>query len=156
MKDVGLMLALFVATACNDTATEPGVPNGYWSLGSIWSGQVVIAEDTDAPQWPSDPVTIMTAEVMGDSLELVVNYGGGCRDHSFLLLSDAAWMESNPVQVGVKLSHDAKGDSCEALLSRMLRFDLMPLTIAYNNAYQVTSGTLRLNIRGFSSVLFSW
>jgi hypothetical protein len=65
-------------------------------------------------------------------------------------------MESNPVQVGVKLSHDAKGDSCEALLSRMLRFDLMPLTIAYNNAYQVTSGTLRLNIRGFSSVLFSW
>lgn len=150
------MLALVLATGCSDTMTDPGVPNGFWSFGDIWSGQVVITEDTDAPQWPSDPATIRSAEVRGDSLELTVNYGGGCREHSFLLLSDAAWMESNPVQVGVKLSHDAKGDFCDALLSRTLRFDLTPLKVAYNSAYQTTSGTIRLNIRGFSSVLYSW
>jgi hypothetical protein len=149
-------LAFLAVIACNDTVTDTLQPNGVWSLSSIWSGQIVIAENTDAPQWPSDPVTIVSAEVKGDSLELVVNYGGGCRAQSFLLLSDAAWMESYPVQVGVRLARDAQGDNCKALLSRMLRFDLSPLKAAYNAAYQSTTGIIRLNIRGFDSVTYSW
>ena len=144
------------ALACNDTTTEPGIPNGYWSLSSIWEGQVVITENADGQQWPSDPVTIKSATVKGDTLELWANYGGGCRAQSFLLLSDAAWMESYPVQVGVRLARDAQGDNCRALLSRMLRFDLSPLKVAYNEAYQTTTGILRLNIRGFSSVTYTW
>jgi hypothetical protein len=149
-------LTLLGPAACNDTATEPGAPNGYWSLSSIWAGEVVIAEDTHAPQWPSDPVTVISATVKGDSLELVVNYGGGCRAQSFLLLADNAWMESYPVQVGVRVARDAQGDNCKALLSRMLRFDLTPLKIAYNEAYQTSTGIIRLNISGFSSVTYSW
>jgi hypothetical protein len=94
--------------------------------------------------------------VKGDSLELVVNYGGGCRAQSFLLLADNAWMESYPVQVGVRVARDAQGDNCKALLSRMLRFDLTPLKVAYNEAYQTSAGIIRLNISGFSSVTYSW
>ena len=150
------VLALFAGIACNDTTTDTIEPNGFWSLSSIWAGQVVIAENTDAPQWPSDPVTIVSAEVKGDSLELIVNYGGGCRAQSFLLLSDAAWMESYPVQVGVRVARDAQGDNCKALLSRMLRFDLSPLKAAYNEAYHSATGIIRLNIRGFESVTYSW
>ena len=151
-----LVFAMLLAVAsCNDTATEPGQPNGSWSL-STWEGQVVITENADGPRWPSDPVTITSAVVKGDTLELWANYGGGCRAQSFLLLSDAAWMESYPVQVGVRLARDAQGDNCKALLSRMLRFDLTPLKVAYNEAYRTTSGILRLNIRGFSSVTYAW
>lgn len=150
-------LALVGATACNDTTEpQPNEPNGAWSLSSIWEGQVVIAENTDAPQWPSDPVTIISAVVKGDTLELWASYGGGCRAQSFLLLSDAAWMESYPVQVGVRLARDDQDDPCDALLSRMLRFDLSPLKTAYNEAYRTTTGIIRLNIRGFSSVTYSW
>lgn len=151
-----LMLLAIATGGCNDTTTAPGVPNGYWSVTSTWAGQVIIAENTDAPHWPADPVTIREATVKGDSLELVVNYAGGCRTHAFLLLSDAAWMESYPVQVGVRLAHDAEADPCRALLSRTLRFDLSPLKTAYNSAYQTTAGIIRLNIRGFSSVQYSW
>jgi hypothetical protein len=147
-------LALFAA--CNDSTTQPGTPNGYWSLSSIWTGQVVITDNADGPQWPSDPVTIISAEVKNDTLELWANYGGGCRAQSFLLLSDAAWMESYPVQVGVRLARDAQGDNCKALLSRMLRFDLAPLRNAYNEAYGGSTGIIRMNIRGFSSVTYSW
>src|SRR5688572_31548532 len=105
-------LALLAATACNDATTDTLEPNGVWSLSSISSGQIVIAENINAPQWPSDPVTVVSAEVKGDSLELVVNYGGGCRAQSLLLLSDAAWMESLPMQVGVRVARDAQGDNC--------------------------------------------
>src|SRR5688500_20111050 len=131
--------AIAVFAGCDDPA-EPGTPNGFRSVNDTWAGQVVITRDTDASYWPKDQVTIQGFVIKGDSLELAVSYGGGCRDHAFLLLSDAAWMESYPVQVSVKLSHDAKGDNCKALVSRVLRFDLTPLKAAYNASYQTSSG----------------
>jgi hypothetical protein len=150
-----LSAAVAILGACRET-TDPVAPNGSWSVNNTWGGQVIITEDTDGRQWPADPVTISNAVVRGDSLELSVSFGGGCREHTFLLLSDAAWMESYPVQVGVKLSHDSKGDNCKALLSRVLRFDLSPLKSAYQASYQTTTGIIRLNIRGTSSVTYSW
>ena len=150
---VALLLAVF---ACSDAA-DLAAPNGHWSASNTWAGQVIITPNTDAPQWPSDQVTIQGFTIRGDSLELAVTFGGGCRDHSFLLLSDAAWMESYPVQVGVKLAHDANGDTCKALLSRVLRFDLSPLKAAYATAYQATSGIMKLNLRGTSaSPVYTW
>jgi hypothetical protein len=148
--------AIAVVVACADP-TAPSVPNGFWSVGDTWAGQIFITPDADAAKWPADPVTIRSAEVKGDSLELTVSFGGGCRDHAFVLLADAAWMESYPVQVGVRLAHDARGDSCKALLSRVLRFDLSPLKAAYAASYQAASGIIRLNVRDASaSVTYSW
>lgn len=145
-----------VLVACSDT-TEPVTPNGFWSVNDTWAGQVIITPNADASYWPSDPVTIQGFAMKGDSLELTVSFGGGCRDHAFLLLSDAAWMESYPVQVGVRLAHDAKGDNCKALVARVLRFDLTPLKAAYNASYQTSSGIMRLNIRGASaSPTYAW
>jgi len=151
-----LVALLAFAVACSDT-TEPDLPNGYWSASNTWAGQVIITANTNAPHWPSDPVTIAGFTIRGDSLELAVSFGGGCRDHQFLLLSDAAWMESYPVQVGVRLAHDANGDNCKALLSRVLRFDLTPLKTAYATSYQSASGIMKLNIRGTTaSPVYSW
>ena len=152
-----VLAALLVAGfACSD-ASEPAAPNGNWSASNTWSGQVVITPDANDPRWPSDQVTIQGFTIRGDSLELAVTFGGGCRDHAFVLLSDAAWMESYPVQVGVKLAHDANGDNCKALLSRVLRFDLSPLKAAYTTSYQATSGIMKLNIRGTTaSPVYTW
>ena len=151
-----LAALLVAAIACSDP-TDPAAPNGHWSASNTWAGQVVITPDADGPQWPSDQVTIQGFTIRGDSLELAVTFGGGCRDHAFVLLSDAAWMESYPVQVGVKLGHDANGDTCKALLSRVLRFDLSPLKSAYAASYQATSGMMKLNIRGTTaSPVYAW
>jgi hypothetical protein len=152
-----ILLALsVVALACSDT-TEPDVPNGFWSANDTWASQVFITPNSDASYWPSDQVTIQESAIRGDSLELTVTFGGGCRDHEFLLLSDAAWMESYPVQVAVRLAHDANGDNCKALLSRVLRFDLSPLKAAYAASYPATSGIMKLNLRGTSaSLVYTW
>jgi len=149
-------VALPASIACSES-TGPVPPNGFWSANDVWSGQIIITPDADAPQWPTDPVTIHGVVVKGDSLELSVSFGGGCRDHEFGLLADGAWMESYPVQLGVRLAHDAKGDACRALLSRVLRFDLSPLKAAYHDSYQATSGIIRLNVRGAPAlVTYSW
>lgn len=151
-----LMTAAILVAACADT-TEPFMPNvaGFWS-GDAWHGRVFITTDPDDPQWPADPVMIHSSAIRADSLELSVSYGGGCVDHSFSLLANAAWMESNPVQAGVQLAHDARGDGCKALVSRLLRFDLSPLKAAYANSYQTATGVIRLNVLGSTSVTYSW
>jgi len=154
-KLLGVMIA-GLALACADP-TEPETPNGSWSSENTWTGQIVITVNPDSPRLPSDPVTIYAVEVRGDSVDLNVTFGGGCNDHTFTLLSAAAWMESYPVQVAVRLSHDAHGDACDALLTRVLRFDLSPLKTAYANAYNTTTGIVRLNIAGSStSPTYAW
>jgi len=58
---------------------------------------------------------------------------------------------------GLIVRHDAHGDACDALLTRVLRFDLSPLKTAYANAYNTTTGIVRLNIAGSStSPTYAW
>lgn len=154
LRLLAAITALAVPIACSES-THPAPPDGSWSANETWSGRVIITTDAGAPHWPSDPVTIHAVEVKNDSLELTVSFGGGCRDHVFMLLTDAAWMESYPVQVGARLAHDAKGDACKALLSRVLRFDLSPLKAAYNESYHTTTGIIRMHV-GSVTVTYSW
>jgi len=134
-----------VATACADPAA-PLVPNGLWTAAGHWAGSIVITQDPDDPRWPSDAVTINTVSVDGDSLTLNVSFAGGCKDHTFALLAETIWMESSPVQVRVRLAHDAHDDTCEAWLTRVVRFDLSPLKTAYAASYQATTGAIKLRL----------
>jgi hypothetical protein len=67
-------------------------------------------------------------------------------------------MESYPVQTGLRLAHEKNNDTCKALLSRILKFDLTPLKAAYTNSYgSATPGIIRLRIGGSSdSPLYKW
>ena len=155
MRKAVLLLAF--ALACAESSEPATVPNGIWSETDTWTGQVIITGNSSDPRWPTDPVTINTAEVKGDSLWMTVSFGGGCRGHTFLLLADAAWMESYPVQTGVRLAHESNNDPCDAMLSRTLKFDLVPLKVAYAKAYGPAPATIRINIRNSGpSVLYKW
>ena len=154
MRRIVLILNLL---ACADRSEPTTVPNTIFSETDTRIGQVIITEDADDSRWPSDPVNINAAEVKGDSLWMTVSFGGGCRGHSFLLLADGAWMESYPVQTGVRLSHEDNNDTCKALVTRLLKWDLVPLKEAYARAYGPTPGIIRINLRGSgSSVLYKW
>lgn len=148
--------AALMAGCADPTANDLAQGIGSWS-GNEWTSRVIITGDPNDSQWPADPVTIHSAVIKGDSLELSVSYGGGCRDHWFALLANGAWMESYPVQTGIRLAHDAKGDGCKALLTRTLRFDLEPLKAAYASSYQAATGIIRLNLAGATaSITYSW
>ena len=152
MRRVFAFLVIAVV-ACSD-ATEP-LPDG-WTPGGSWAGQVVVTRTVDSPPWASDPVTIQSAEVDGDSLELSVSFGGGCREHDFGLVTNGVFAESYPVQTWVKLAHDANGDMCRAMLARTLRFDLSPLKTLYNTSYRTTTGIMVIHVAAGFSVTYSW
>ncbi len=79
---------------------------------------------TQQPPVGTDFTAIQAAGLKGDRLILDVMYGGGCRTHTFQLNWDGKLLKSNPPQIVLNLSHNANGDTCKALISQRLQFDL--------------------------------
>ena len=100
-----------------------------------------------------DPVEIEVSGVKGDVLFLTVGYSGGCATHEFGLCWDGAFAESEPVQVWLKLGHDAKGDACEAYITEPMQLDLSPLKEAWIAAYKQDHGTINVHLAGWDAVI---
>jgi hypothetical protein len=80
----------------------------------------------------ADDVTVTSARIVDDCLELVVGYGGGCEAHEFALYWDGQVVTSLPGSIIVELHHDGNGDLCEAYLTDSLHFDLSGIQAATN------------------------
>jgi hypothetical protein len=96
---------------------------------------VVVDFSTPADRWPRDLLQIRSAEVLGQTLQVSVEYSGGCRVHDVRAVAWGGWMESDPVRVRLFLAHEDFDDPCDALIHRDLRFDLASLRTAYRAAY---------------------
>jgi len=98
---------------------------------------VIVNFDTNPTGWPQDPFQIQEAVISGHTLQIRLSYGGGCRIHDVKVVAWGGWMESNPVQIRLFLSHEDFDDPCDAWLTRDFGFDLVPLKIAYQASYGV-------------------
>jgi hypothetical protein len=98
---------------------------------------LIVDLSTHPDSWPRDPFQIQNAEVGGDLLDGRISYGGGCRVHDVKGVAWGGWMESNPVQVRLFLSHEDFDDPCDAWVTRDFRFDLGSLKKAYQDEYGV-------------------
>ena len=115
-------------------------------------GEVVILADTDnaADEWTDDPFafnspyTVNSATITDDTLTINVSYGGGCADHQFVLLAEPAFMESDPVGLGISIVHNANEDPCERWVTESYHFDLTPIKTMYQQAYPQGAGPVVL------------
>lgn len=82
----------------------------------------------------SDSFDIETTELHGDLLKLVVNYGGGCETHGFVVWTDNSSSQSQPPAIMLFIAHDSHGDTCEALIQRALWINLLPIKAAFLKA----------------------
>lgn len=88
-------------------------------------------------QWKgaTDAFNILEQNINGDTLKLVVEYGGGCKDHVFTMNTNSARMKSMPPKLNLWLEHESNDDNCRALITESLFFDLKP--IRYNPSQSV-------------------
>jgi hypothetical protein len=94
----------------------------------------------------TDPARIDELWIKGDCIHLEVTFSGcSARTHDFVLFCSANFMESYPVQTAMYLSHDGKGEPCDAVFTRTLVFDLTPLRLAYLRGYR-DRGPIRLRL----------
>ncbi len=83
-----------------------------------------------------DPYKLQEMDISGDTLNLTVSYGGGCWLHWFkVMMSPAAFAESNPAQANLYIRHISNNDPCEAYITETLRFDLTPVADLYESMY---------------------
>ena len=95
----------------------------------------------------TDSFVLNSAAVSGPHvLTLSVSYSGGCRNHEFVLTAATAFVEADPYQLDLVLTHDANGDPCEAFPTEQLRYDLTPIRELYRGAYGRDSGTVHLRL----------
>ncbi len=87
------------------------------------------------------PMTMAAANIVGSSLEVEYQHSGGCRDHQyfacFSYLDDTdRWL--------VRVHHDDKGDTCEALITGTLDIDLTNLPTMPTEVLEIQSPNIIL------------
>lgn len=123
--------------------------DGLWECTEIACSMLPLCPD----DFSTDPFEVTDATIEGDSLAVTVAYSGGCAEHTFALCWDGEWLESNPVQTGLRIAHDDGGDDCDAYPSEEVEFDLLPMQAAYQQAYGDGSATLFINLESFDGDL---
>lgn len=121
--------------------------------GCINSTDKIIVDEGYYQNAPRDPITINNARIIKDLIYLNFSYSGGCKKHIFALVA-GAFMESNPVQVNVLLSHEDNDDPCDMWITQDLIFNLTPLKRAWQQSYNQISGTIILNLQGYDEALY--
>lgn len=111
----------------------------------IGIGGVVFGFTPDT--WGTDAYTINASTVQDDILSVDVSYSGGCETHTFTLVAEERFLESLPVQLRVSLAHNANGDTCEALITEELHFNLTTIKAAYQKSYQKDTGAIVLRLK---------
>lgn len=104
--------------------------------------------------WPgsTDPFRILSAQVSSeDSLIVEVEYGGGCKDHVFRLVTNGMMKKSMPPQCTLYLEHESNDDMCRAMLRQKVAFFIGSLAknnetiVIHIHDYTPETGKLVLN-----------
>jgi hypothetical protein len=117
--------------------------------GCTSSNQDIIIDDSLFQNAPRDPFTFNDIKIIQNLLHLNVSYGGGCEEHIFKLIS-TSFMESNPVQVNIVLSHEDNDDPCDMWVTENYIFNILPLKKSWQQSYQQNSGIIIMNIEGWN------
>ena len=116
--------------------------------GCTNSFENIIIDDNYYQNAPRDPFIFDSVKLKEDLFIFKVSYSGGCEEHEFVLIS-TSFMESNPVQVNIVLSHEDNDDPCEAWITEEMVFNLLPLKKAWQEQYNKISGTIIINLEGW-------
>jgi hypothetical protein len=97
------------------------------------SGKVLLIDEWPQNSFPMDTAQITAIDLEKNTLNIQVVFQGGCQEHIFTLHAETAFLQSNPPQGLLYLSHDSEGDSCTENMERLLSFDLAPLNQERND-----------------------
>ena len=81
----------------------------------------------------------------GDELSVFVNYSGGCKEHSFELISNGMYAKSLPPQLMLCLKHTSNDDMCKKLVMQELKFNISKIKYQGGKSVVVKLGEKSVN-----------
>ena len=94
---------------------------------------------------PGDAFAVDSLKINSDTLSLFVNYGGGCKEHSFDLYSSGAMAKSLPPQITMILKHNGHDDKCKMQIIQELKFNIAQLKKSGYEEIVLRIGDLRVS-----------
>jgi hypothetical protein len=91
------------------------------------------------------PYKLDSLTVNGDVLSAWVSYSGGCKEHSFELISNGMYAKSLPPKLSLCLRHSSDTDMCKKLVMQELKFDLSSVRYKGANSMTVKVGDKSVN-----------
>lgn len=106
-----------------------------YSLLTACSEQVIVPESSctkykelgylNQDSLKSDPINVLGVKIEGDCLRITLQYGGGCQEHEVNLVLMIPECGTPPLPPpDFRISHDANGDVCKALITKEYSFDI--------------------------------
>ncbi len=80
----------------------------------------------------------------GDYLYLTPGYGGGCGEHSFQLMWDGTFKDTE--NTTLYLIHDANNETCKSYKIQNLKFDLSTIRKSHESTFGVSTGDISIMI----------
>ena len=103
-------------------------------FGSCASSQKLTEEETQVTKKMKGQIgtnesesavfSIRSAEISGNTVMVVVNYSGGCGEHTFSCIGSAMISKSLPPRRAIQLVHNNHGDNCRQLITDTLYIDV--------------------------------
>ena len=87
-------------------------------------------------------VRILDTKIIGDILQIKIEYSGGCEKHDFNLIFNGVWKRSLPPKISLFLEHKFEHEKCKSLVSKIIEFDIKKLKDKNNEVY--------INLVGYS------
>ncbi len=147
-----ILISVISFSACKDKQKAEDEPALKDANVLVANNYQIVIDETKFKTAVSDEYTLTNAHIENDSLKVEVQYGGGCGLATFELITDGNYMESSPVQLNVILFFD-DNDDCEAYLTKRVSFSLKNLAQYYQNSYQVSTGTIIVQLQNYSGEL---
>ena len=80
-------------------------------------------------------VRILDSKIIGDILQIKIEYSGGCEKHDFNLIFNGVWKRSLPPKITLFLEHNYEHEKCKSLVSKIIEFDIKKLKEKNNEVY---------------------
>jgi hypothetical protein len=138
MKIIKLLflLSIFISLSCSDDITTENE--------GLIKPVIFISDNINSLQ--SDSVIIEQIEIKNNILTISCSYLGGCEVHSLNLFSEIGFLESDPVQLRMRLIHHAYSDSCQNVINEKVAFDLKSVATLYKSAYRTNKGIILFSV----------
>src|SRR5690606_18968234 len=109
--------------------------------GEPVTGEPVVVMIDELPERPTG-INVVESSIEGDVLTVTISYSG-CEQHHHSLNVHNAFLESQPVQAQYRFVPVVE-QACDAVFTTEFKYDLTPIKLAYQQAYQVLAGEVVL------------
>jgi NigD-like C-terminal beta sandwich domain len=133
MKVFALLCLAVVFLSCSDNSNffSPiaADPNPYLT------GKIFIVDSLNTNSLSKDYLKVIKQFMVNDFLNLTVQYYGGCKEHEVNIYIPKGIIKTNPPQFELFISHNGNHDSCESIVTKVLKINILGLKEFYKSRY---------------------